>query len=61
MLTKVGDWLKAGTQLVWVIDPDRRVARVYRADGTESSLAEGETLDGEHVVPGFTCLLRSIL
>src|SRR5213594_572105 len=32
---KIADWLTAGTQLVWVIDPARRVARVYRDDGTE--------------------------
>ena len=60
-LAKVGDWLEAGARLVWVIDPERRIARVYRADGTESSLTEVESLDGEEVVPGFACLLRSIL
>jgi Uma2 family endonuclease len=60
-LAKVGDWLEAGARLVWVIDPERRVARVYRPDGTESSLTEGESFDGEDVVPGFACLLGSIL
>jgi hypothetical protein len=34
MLGKVGDWLAAGTPLVWVIDPERRLAHVYRQDGT---------------------------
>src|SRR5207248_4392981 len=29
VLAKVADWLSAGTKLVWVIDPMRRVARVY--------------------------------
>src|SRR4029077_19991887 len=33
-LAKVADWLNAGTRLVWVIDPWRRQARVYRQDGT---------------------------
>ena len=61
VLAKVGDWLEAGTRLVWVIDPERRIARVYRPDGTESSLTEGQSLDGEDVVPGFSCLLGSIL
>lgn len=61
VLAKVSDWLEAGARLVWVIDPERRVARVYRADGTESSIALGESLDGEDVVPGFRCLLGSIL
>jgi len=60
-LAKVGDWLKGGTRLVWVIDPERRVARVYRQDGTETHFAENGTLDGEDVLPGFSCSLSSIL
>src|SRR5262245_32495953 len=38
ILGKVGDWLSAGTRLIWVIDPERRTARVYRQDGTESTI-----------------------
>jgi Uma2 family endonuclease len=60
-LAKVADWLNAGTTLVWVIDPDRSVARVYRADGSETLVTRDETLDGEQVVPGFTCALGLIL
>lgn len=60
-LVKVADWLNAGTALVWVIDPDRGVARVYRADGTETLVSRGDTLDGEDVVPGFSCVLGLIL
>src|SRR2546421_7803335 len=30
ILAKVGDWLDAGARLVWVVDPERRVARVER-------------------------------
>ena len=60
-LAKVGDWLEAGARLAWVIDPQRRLARIYRADGTESLLAESGALDGEDVHPGFNCPLRAIL
>ena len=60
-LAKVGDWLEAGARLAWVIDPQRRLARIYRADGTESLLAESDALDGEDVLPGFSCPLGSIL
>src|SRR5712691_12699688 len=60
-LAKVGDWLEGGARLAWVIDPERRVARVYRQDGTETQLAETGTLDGEDVLPGFACSLTSIL
>ncbi len=61
VLAKVADWLSAGTRLVWVLDPARRVARVYRDDGTEQILTGDESLDGGDVVPGFSCPLREIL
>lgn len=60
-LAKVGDWLVAGTRLVWVIDPQRRSARVYRADGSETALAENDALNGEEVLVGFVCPLASVL
>jgi len=59
-LAKIGDWLEAGARLVWVIDPERRIARVYRPDGTEATIKEDEHLDGEDVLPGFTCSLAGI-
>lgn len=53
VLAKVGNWLTAGARLVWVVDPVRVVARVYRADGTESILDETDALRGEDVLTGF--------
>lgn len=61
VLEKIADYLNAGTLLVWVIDPDRRQARVHRADGTISTISENELLDGEDVLPGFTCVLSDVL
>jgi Uma2 family endonuclease len=61
LLAKVADWLTAGTRLVWVVDPARREVRVYRGDGTESVLSAADALDGEDVVPGFTCSLTAVL
>lgn len=60
-LAKVGDWLEAGSRLVWVIDPDRRLARVYRADGSQTQISSDGSLDGEDVMPGFSCRLGEIL
>ena len=61
LLAKIADWLSAGTRLVWVIDPERRLARVYRQDGTERIVAAAESLDGEDVVSGFSCPLGAML
>ena len=60
-LAKIADWLSAGTRLVWVIDPERRLARIYRQDGSESILGADDALDGEDILPGFACNLRVIL
>src|SRR5881628_978195 len=61
VLAKVADWLSAGTRLVWVLDPERRLARVYRHDGSETIVTAEGALAGEDVVPEFSCSLGSIL
>jgi hypothetical protein len=43
-----------------VLDCERRVARVYRADGTETLLGLDGVLEGEDVLPGFRCSLREV-
>lgn len=60
VLAKVADWLRADSRLVWVVDPGRRLARVYRAEGTESLLEETDALEGEDVLPGFSCQLAEV-
>src|SRR6266571_4193651 len=60
-LAKVADWLSAGTRLVWVIDPERRLARIYRQDGSESILGETAALEGEDILPGFVGKLGAVL
>jgi Uma2 family endonuclease len=60
-LAKVAEWLKAGSRLVWVVDPNRRVVHVYRQDGSEALIAEARVLSGEDVVPGFEGRLGEIM
>ena len=61
VLAKVADWLSAGTRLVWVVDPERRLARVYRHDGSETIVMADGALEGEDVLPGFNCSVASVL
>jgi Uma2 family endonuclease len=61
VLAKVSDWLRAGCRLVWVVDPDRRLARVYRSDGSEAQVSADSTLDGEEVLPGFNCRVEDLV
>lgn len=59
MRAKVQDYLRSGVRLVWVIDPAARVCTVYR---TLSAIPRrvAHTLDGEDVLPGFTCSLSHL-
>ena len=61
VLAKVSDWLTSGVRLVWVLDPERRMARVYREDGSESLVAADGELLGEDVLPGFRCAIADLL
>lgn len=60
VLEKVGEFLDAGTRLVWVLDPEQRAAAVYRSLTAVRRLSENESLDGEDVIPGFACPLADI-
>ena len=59
--SKVGDWRAAGVRLVFVVDTSRREVRIYRANGSESVVRDDDLLDGEDVLPGFTCRLSDFL
>jgi Uma2 family endonuclease len=58
---KVVDWLRAGSSLVWIVDPVRRVAHVHRANETTTFIDEDSALSGENVLPGFVLPLKDVL
>jgi len=60
VLTKLGEWLEASVRLVWVIDPDRRVASVYHDDGSVMTVSSDADLGGETVLPGFSFRLSEL-
>lgn len=53
-------WLEAGCRMVVVADLERKVVTVYRSRAEIRILAEGETLDGADVVPGWTLPVSEI-
>lgn len=57
---KLFDWLNAGTRMVIVINPRRRVLTVYCSLADVTVLTEGDTLDGGDVVPGWTMAVRDM-
>lgn len=53
-------WLDYGTRMVWVVNPKRRTVSVFRPEVETVVLSEGDTLDGQDVVPGFSCRVDEI-
>ncbi|MFN0096363.1 MAG: Uma2 family endonuclease [Dehalococcoidia bacterium] len=54
LIAKVGEYLDAGIELVWVLSPATAVVTVHRPGGNDSRLRPGDTLTGEDVLPGFS-------
>jgi Uma2 family endonuclease len=52
------EYFKAGVDLVWIVDPVARTVRVYTGPRAFTILAEGDTLDGGKVLPGFSLSVR---
>jgi Uma2 family endonuclease len=57
---KIDEYLIAGVRLLWIINPDLRTLKVYRLNGTTTTLRNGDEIDGEDVVPGFSCMLSEL-
>ena len=58
--TKVEEYVHAGVQLIWIVDPDRRIVAIYRPSGDRTRLGQTDTLSGEDVLPGFTIPVSQI-
>jgi len=53
-------YLKAGTKLVWVIEPVAKTVMVYRSETDFTLLTCEDTLTGEDVVEGFACSVSQL-
>jgi Uma2 family endonuclease len=58
---KLVDYRSAGVKLVWVVNPNSRLVRIYRSDHSSADLQENDTLSGESVLPGFSILIKDLL
>ena len=60
VLAKVSEYIAAGVRLVWVVDPEKRRATVFRPDELPLTVGADGVLDGEDVLPGFELRLADI-
>lgn len=51
--SKVRDYLRAGTRVVWVVDPAVRTVTVHGQESLARVYRSGDELDGGEVLPGF--------
>jgi Uma2 family endonuclease len=59
VIKKVRAYLRYGTRLVWVVDPEEQIVMVYTPSMTFTVGIEG-ALDGGEVLPGFKLAVRDI-
>jgi Uma2 family endonuclease len=57
---KLREYFLAGTNRVWVIDPRKETAQVYRAPDEVKRVGKSGHLDGEDFLPGFRVSLREL-
>jgi Uma2 family endonuclease len=57
---KLHEYFRSGTRLAWVVDPRKRLVRVYTAPEQFRIVKEDDTLDGGEVLPGLSLPLREV-
>jgi Uma2 family endonuclease len=58
---KIDAYMDAGTPLLWIVDPRRQTAMVYRPGQPPLTLRDlDDVLDGADVLPGFGVTLREV-
>ncbi|MSU76875.1 MAG: Uma2 family endonuclease [Gemmataceae bacterium] len=60
MKIKREEYFAAGVELVWEVDPRKRIVVVHTALDESHTLAEDDTLDGGAVLPGFQLKLTTL-
>ena len=57
---KIEAWLDAGCAAVWVVDPKLETVTIYLSRTNVQVKTAGETLQGDPVVPGFSCAISEL-
>lgn len=59
-LAKAAMCLEAGVPLVWLIDPRKRTATVFRQNELPETIGEDGVLTGDEILPGFALPLATL-
>lgn len=58
--SKVAEYLRRGTPVVLVVDPEKRVVLKWTQSSAPVTLSDADTLDLGEVIDGFNCRVREI-
>ena len=56
----MSEYLDAGAQMVWVVEPVLKTVTVYRSPNDIKTLTVNNRLTGEDVIEGFQCSVAEI-
>jgi Uma2 family endonuclease len=60
LVEKAGEYLRMGTDRIWIIDPKTRRLHIYRADAEPAVLNFDDVLADEVILPGFSCRVADL-
>lgn len=60
VMAKVSEYLRAGVELLWVVDPERRTLTVYRPNMRPAILTDGDELEAGDLIPEFRIQVTDI-
>jgi Uma2 family endonuclease len=60
VFAKVQDWLNAGCEFVWLVDPKTQTVTVYGGDRKAIMLSSADVLTGGELLPGFNSPVAGI-
>jgi Uma2 family endonuclease len=57
---KITEWLTAGVEAVWIVDPTLQIVTIHQAGKSAQIRSVGDDLEGAPVVPGFSCEVKEL-
>jgi Uma2 family endonuclease len=60
MQQRAGEFVRAGSRVVWIVNPDTPIMDVYRPDGTRFVAQGDDVLEGHDVLPGLKLTVNQI-
>lgn len=55
VIKKITDYLRNEVEIVWLVDPEKRMVTVYQQNKNPFEVRENEEITAEEVLPGFRC------